>query len=90
MCGKVLSCDAKSERVQRLCVYTKMCLCLTSLQQHADSMRVIGQRGVVKRCAATETSSAAEPAAEFILSGHQDCMIGGGREKDVKGERLFL
>lgn len=45
----------------------------TSLQQHADGAWVISQRGVVKRCAATEAGPAAEPAAEFILSGHEDC-----------------
>lgn len=35
-------------------------------------MRVIGECGIVKWCASAETSPATEPAAEFILSGHQD------------------
>lgn len=44
----------------------------TGLQQHADRAWVIGQRGVVQRRAASEAGPAAEPAAELVLSGHQD------------------
>lgn len=43
----------------------------TSFQQHGDSVLVISECGIVKRRASTETSPAAELAAEFILSGHQ-------------------
>lgn len=62
----------------------------TSLQQHADGARVIGQCGVVKRRATTETSPAAEPAAEFILSGHQDCRDRGREDNKRRGDKKKL
>lgn len=43
----------------------------TSLQQGAHQVRVVGQRGVVQRRAATEAGAAAESPAELVLPGHQ-------------------
>lgn len=66
----------------------------TSLQQHADSAWVISQCGVVKCCATTETSPAAEPAAEFILSGDEDCRKGQRaihvETRQIRTKRLYF
>lgn len=54
----------------------------TSLQQGAHQVRVVGQRGVVQRRAATEAGTAAESPAELVLPGHQHW--GGERGEGVR------
>lgn len=59
----------------------------TGIQQHADGVGVIGQRGVVEGGATAEAGSAAEPAAELVLPGHEDCRdTRRGREKESQAE----
>lgn len=49
----------------------------------------------MKRCATTEASPAAEPAAELVLSGHEDCregqkaIHGGTRMRGLEQKTAF-